>query len=72
MTESEIATILLENTGKTVRVILSGGVTAVLAIDNVDGEGCTCRILEHPDMIQYDPALEYWFCFDEIVDIPKP
>jgi hypothetical protein len=66
MNIAEIESVLHMNVGRTVRVKTVNGRFAVLAVQNVDQEGCSYRIIEDSD---WHPGLECWSQFDEFAEV---
>jgi len=66
MNAEEIARGLQENLGRTVKVRMVRGRSAILGVLNIDQEGCICRVIDDPD---YVPGQEFWFSFDEFAEV---
>ena len=66
MNAEEIERRLQENLGRKVKVRTVEGRSAILAVLNVDQEGCVCRVIDDPD---YVPGQEFWCSFDELAEV---
>ena len=66
MNSEEIARTLQGNLGMTVKVRTAGGRSTILAVLNVDQEGCVCRVIDDPD---YVPGQEFWCSFYELAEV---
>jgi len=66
MTVEQITEVIRANLGKWVTVRSVDGVPARLWPLQVDDEGCTCRVADHPD---YSEGETYWWDVHEIAEV---